>query len=235
MDEGMLRELIIVCAGSFASELASYVRDLQVVGEPVIVRGFVDDHRFESTYEGAPLLGRIEQLRSFLDAHSDSQFSYLSAVGDNWTRRDVVQRVERLRAANLVPWSARHPKAIVGDSVEVGAGVCLAPGAIVTAHVTIGDHCIVNINSSVSHGSVLESFVHVGPSASICGGVTLGEGCCVGAGATVVDDVQVGAWSIIGAGAVVTDDVPAHVTVMGTPARIVQRHRRGMRQPRLAG
>jgi acetyltransferase EpsM len=65
--------------------------------------------------------------------------------------------------------------------------------------------------------------------------VTIGEGCHVGAGATVADGIQVGAWSVIAAGSVVTDDVPSHVTVSGAPARIIQRHGRGLRQPLLAG
>jgi acetyltransferase-like isoleucine patch superfamily enzyme len=87
----------------------------------------------------------------------------------------------------------------------------------------------------VSHDAILAPLVNVNPGASICAGVRLGEGCTVGAGATVTDDVQVGEWSVICPGAVVIDDVPAHVTVEGAPARIVQRHGRGARQPSIAG
>jgi acetyltransferase EpsM len=235
MEPSVPRQLIVVCAGGHASELAAYIRDRQIVGGPIFVRGFVDDHRFEPTYEGAPILGGIEQLGAFLLAHPDDQFSYITAVGDNRARADVVRRVERLGAANLTPWTAQHATAIVGDTVEVGAGTCLGPGAIVTANVTIGEHCILNANSSVSHGSELARFVNVNPGASICADVTLGEGCYIGAGATVTGDVQIGAWSVIGAGSVVTEDVPAHVTVVGAPARIVQRHGRGMRQTTLVG
>jgi sugar O-acyltransferase (sialic acid O-acetyltransferase NeuD family) len=229
------RPLVIVCAGGFASELASYVHSLQVDGEPMYVRGFVDDHRFESSFEGAPLLGGIDELGIYLAAHPDEAFWYVAAVGDNRTRAEVVRRVERLDAKNLQPVTIRHATAVIGADAEIGVGTCIGPGAIVTAHVRIGDYGIVNTNSSTSHGSSLGAFVHVAPGASICSGVTIEEGCYVGAGATVADDVMVGAWSVIGAGSVVTENVPARVTVMGAPARIVQRHGRSPRLPMLAG
>lgn len=235
MVEITARPLIVVCAGGHASELASAIRDLQIAGGPVQIQGFVDDHRFESTFEGAPLIGGIDRLGAFLNLHAEEQFWYIAAIGDNRARAAVVRRVEGLGASNLSAWTARHVSALVGDTVQVGVGSRLGPGAIVTARVTIGDHCIVNANSSVSHDVEIASFVNVGPGAAICGGVTIGEGAYVGAGATVADGVHVGAWSVIGVGAVVSGDVPAHVTVDGSPARIVQRHGRGIRQATLAG
>jgi acetyltransferase EpsM len=235
MVESVLRPLIIVCAGGHAAELASYVRALQIVGEPIFLRGFVDDHRFESTFEDTPLLGGIPSLGNFLADHPTEQFSYITAVGDNRTRADMVRRVQCLEAPNLSPWTIRHATATVGDTVHIGAGTCLGPGVIVTARVTIGEHCVLDANSSVSHDSEIGSYVNVNPGASICSDVTIADGCSIGAGATIADGVQVGRWSVIGAGAVVSEDVPAHVTVVGSPARIVQRHGRGTRLATFVG
>ncbi|MCC6179757.1 MAG: NeuD/PglB/VioB family sugar acetyltransferase [Chloroflexi bacterium] len=235
MDENISRALIVVGAGGHAREVASYVRTLQAEGEPIILCGFVDDHRFDDTYEGAPLLGGVEQLGDYLRAHRDVAFSYMTAVGDNRVRARLVRRVEGLGAENLRAWTMRHPLATIGDPVSVGVGTCIAPGAIVTAHVTIGEHCIVNVGSSISHDTAVASFVNVNPGAAICGSATLGEGCFIGASATVIDNVRIGEWSVVGAGAVVIDDVPSHVTVVGVPARIIQRHGRGVRVPPLAG
>jgi acetyltransferase EpsM len=230
MDERAVLRLVIVCAGGRASEVASYLRDLQIAGQETVVLGYVDDHRFDTTFEGAPILGGIAQLGELLDRYQDQQIHYLTAISDNRTRADLVRRIEGLGAANLLPWTLCHPTAIVGQSVAIGAGTCIAPSAVITAHATIGEHCTVNVMSSISHDTVLESFVNVDSGVSIGSHVTLGQGSFVGAGATVTGDVQVGEWSVIAAGSVVTDDVPSHVTVAGAPARIVQRHGRGARQ-----
>lgn len=235
MVENTARPLIIIGAGGHASELAASIRDNQIVGGPLDVRGYVDDHRFESMFEGAPLLGGVDRLRAFLALHEDEQFWYLVTIGENRTRAAIDRRVERLGAENISPWTARHVTAVVGDTVRIGVGSRIGPGAVITSRVTIGDHGIVSANSSVSHDVEIGSFAHVGPGAAICSGAIIGEGCHIGAGATIADGVLVGAWSVVGAGAVVSEDVPAHVTVDGVPARIVHRHGRGMRQTTLAG
>src|SRR5581483_1136837 len=200
-EEGMAqdspRQLIVVCAGGHAREVASYVRDLQAAGEQIVVRAFVDDHRFDSVFEGAPILGGLVHLRSFLSEHADAQFSYITAIRDNRARAKLIRRLDDLGALNLEPWTARHPTAIVGDAVQIGPGTCIAPGVIVTTGVTIGAHSILNVHSSVSHDASIGPLVNVSPGASICAGVTLGEGCTVGAGATVTDGIQVGEWSVI--------------------------------------
>lgn len=229
------RSLFVVCAGALASDIASYVRHRQTVGEPTHISGFVDDHRFEPRFEGAPLLGGIADFGAFLKAHADETVWYIAAVGANRTRAEVVRRLERLEAPNLKPMSIIHRAAVFAEDTPIGAGSLIGPGAVVTSHVTLGDHGVLSANCSVSHGASLAAFVHVAPGASVCSGVMVQEGGYIGAGATVANNIVVGAWSVIEAGAVVTENVPAHVTVSGSPARIVQRHARHTRFPMIAG
>ena len=227
--------LIVVCAGGHASEIASYVRELRSLGQSITIHGFVDDYRFDTSFEGAPILGRVEHLGEFLEVRHEFRFIYLTAIRDNRARAEVVRRIEAYGSTNLVPWTFRHPTAVVGDAVEIGVGTFIAPGAVITTNVSIGEHCILNIGCSVSHDSTIHSFVNIDSGVTIGRRVTLGTGCSIGTGATIADNVQVGEWSVVGAGAVVDDDVPARVTVAGVPARIIQRHGRGIRHSRLAG
>jgi acetyltransferase-like isoleucine patch superfamily enzyme len=53
-------------------------------------------------------------------------------------------------------------------------------------------------------------------------GVRVGRDAVLGASVVVLPGVVIGEGAIIGAGAVVLEDVPAHVTMVGNPARSVR-------------
>lgn len=53
--------------------------------------------------------------------------------------------------------------------------------------------------------------------------ITIGREVWIGGGAIVLSGVCIGDGAIVGAGAVVTRDVPAEATVVGNPARLLQR------------
>ncbi len=51
----------------------------------------------------------------------------------------------------------------------------------------------------------------------------VGEGAAVGSAAVILGGVQIGNGAMVGAGSVVTRDVPAGATVVGNPAREIER------------
>lgn len=214
---------MVIGAGGHAAEVCSYVAEVAHAGEPVRLLGCLDDNLPAGRSRGLDVLGDLAILDDLLRS-TGNRLRAITAVGDNPTRRQLVERVDRAAGGRLRWWTLRHPAARVGSDAVVADGVLLAPGSIVTARVRVGSHVIVNVNASVSHDSALGDYVNVNPGAVIAGNARLGEGCYVGAGATVIDRITVGEWSIVGAGAAVVRDVPAHVTVVGVPARIIKAH-----------
>ncbi len=97
-----------------------------------------------------------------------------------------------------------YQHASIGPEVRIGEGAVVFMGAIIGHESRIGDHCIVAGNA------VLNARVR------------LGEGVYIGSNAVVLPEVEIGDDAVIGAGALVIDNVPAHATVVGGIADVLQ-------------
>lgn len=142
------------------------------------------------------------------------------AVGDNVARQRVAQRC---LDAGLVLTTAVSRYAMLSRTATIGAGAAILPGAVVNAATTIGEGTIVNTNASVDHDGSVGQYVHIAPGVAIGGTVTIGDLAMIGTGARVLPGLTVGERATVGAGAVVRHDVPAGVTVVGVPARPIER------------
>jgi sugar O-acyltransferase (sialic acid O-acetyltransferase NeuD family) len=135
-------------------------------------------------------------------------------------RRDYV---ERLIAEGRHLLTVIHPKAIVSPSAVIEEGCVILAGAVIGAGARIGRGTVINRASSVGHHTVIGPWSFVGPGAAVAGEITMGEQVHVAVGATVRDDLNVGDRAVIGAGAAAVKDVPADTTVVGVPARRMER------------
>jgi sugar O-acyltransferase (sialic acid O-acetyltransferase NeuD family) len=215
-------DVVIIGAGGHGSELYSYIQDLAAAGKAINFAGFIDENKPCGPWNGTKVLGGFEELGALARRDTNSVTHYITAVGNNRIRSELVEKVEGLGWDNLAPWVLQHPDAKIGYGVEIGEGACLAPGSVITTNVRIGKHCIINVNASISHDSHIGDFCNINPGVVIAGNVRLGVGCYIGAGATVIDKITIGDWAIIGAGAVVVADIPSRVTAVGVPAKVIK-------------
>jgi len=220
---GEYRRVVVLGAGGHAKELLSYFNDLRASGCPIEVVGLLDDNQAVGQFVGGVgVAGKITEVVRVASELRGRHF--ITAFGDNAVRKRCVQKLVELTGSRLVACQLAHPTAVIGQSVAIGEGTCLAPGCVITTRVSVGKHCILNVRSSVSHDSEIGDFVNINPAATVCGMVKIGEGAYIGASATIIDHVSVGEWSVIGAGAVVIEDIPPNVTAVGVPARIIRHH-----------
>lgn len=151
---------------------------------------------------------------------SDVATAFCVAIGDNATRR---RYGDELTQSGQSLTQAISASSVVSRTAVLGAGVQLIAGAVVNAATTLGTGVIVNTNASVDHDCSIGDYVHIGPGAVLGGGVTVGDGVLIGLGSRVLPGVSVGAGAIVGGGAVVVRDVDAGATVVGVPARPIER------------
>jgi sugar O-acyltransferase (sialic acid O-acetyltransferase NeuD family) len=176
-----------------------------------VIEAFYDDNSqiYNTNFNGYNVIGPIEKL---------TNKNAIIAIGNNKIRKEISNRVNKVNWKTLI-----HNATIISENVVIGNGSLIVAGAILQTCTIIGKHCIVNTNASIDHDCVINDFVHISPSATLCGNVAIGEGTHIGAGATIIPNIKIGKWCVIGAGAVITKDVPDYSLVIGIPGKIIKR------------
>lgn len=147
------------------------------------------------------------------------------AIADAPVREKLM---ERCTNASVPICEIRASNAVIGDDVLIGEGSILQPFSSITSNVRIGRGFHANIYSYVAHDCIIGDFVTLAPGAKCNGNVHIHDHAYVGTGAilrqgTAENPLVVGAGAVIGMGAVVTKNVPPGETVVGNPARLLQK------------
>lgn len=185
------------------------------------VVGFIDSFKKKGTeHDGYKVLGNEFDLPLLSEEYN--LFGGIIAIGDNWTRSLLVDRISKI-LPEFSYFSAIHPNAVLGKNVQVGSGTVIMPGVVVNAKSMIGNHCILNTSSSLDHDGFMNSFSSLAPNVCAGGNVTLGKCSAVCLGANVIENVVIGSHTIIGAGSVVLENIQDYVLVYGSPAKVIRK------------
>lgn len=176
---------------------------------------FIDDGLSGTAINGQPLL----TWDAFLTRNAPSR-SVALAIADSTIRERLARRS---KLAGVPLQSIRAASVVEMDDVQLAEGACLSPFVTLTSNIRIGRCFHANLYSYVEHDSVIGDFVTLAPGAKINGAVTVGDHAYIGSGAVIRQGLTIGAGAVVGMGAVVTRDVPAGVTVVGNPARVLER------------
>jgi len=110
---------------------------------------------------------------------------------------------------------------VLGDDVEIYPFVDISSGTREPTRIGAGTK--INALAKIGHNVEIGEHCIIGTGAVICGGAKLGNWVWVSPGALIRGDVTVGDEAFVGMGAVVVKDVPSGVTVVGNPARILNK------------
>lgn len=208
-------DIIILGVNGNCIDTAETIELLQRQGQPLRVRGFLDDDEtlHGQAVAGYPVLGPIAIASEFPAA------SFVCGIGSPRS----FGRKPTLVAAAAVPaerWATIvHPAVAVSPSARLGHGTVLLAHCSVGANARIGNHVMVLQNTVISHDAVVGDYSAVATGVCVSGLVEIGANCYLGSHATIRERLRVGPRTLVGMGAVVTADIPCDAVVMGNPAR----------------
>ncbi|MEL4242485.1 acetyltransferase [Shewanella xiamenensis] len=203
-----MKKLIVVGGGGFAKEVIWLANDCGYH-----VYGVLDDNTLVHGKRilDVPILGYVSDWASYSDCE------FIVAIGSPRTRKLVVEKMNTLgipEFATLV-----HPTVIKSNQVTFDIGCMVCAGMVFTVEITVGKHCIFNINGTVGHETQVGDYVTIAPIVAISGNVNLQDCVEVGTGASIRQGVTLSKGAMLGMGGVLTKNIPENYIYAGNPAK----------------
>lgn len=195
------------------------------------ILGFIDSFKKKgSKINGYSILGSEYDLPYLKEKYN--LLGGIVAIGDNWIRKMIVDRILKI-VPDFCFVTAVHPSTTIGIGVELGRGTAVLPGVTINANSLVGEHCILNTNSSLDHDGFMTDFSSLAPNVCAGGNFILGEGSAVCLGSNIIENITIGRHSIVGAGSLVVGNIENHVVAYGAPAKKIRTRVAG--EPYLSG
>ena len=203
-----MKNLIIVGGGGFAKEVIWLAREcgFNVVG--------VLDDAFECLglkTSDVEIVGKVDAWLKYQDC------SFVVAIGSPRTRGKVVDKMNALGKPDFA--TLIHPNVKMSNFVQIGEGVLICAGTILTVDIKVGSHVILNLNVTVGHESIIGDYVTVAPMVAVSGNVCLEDYTEVGTGASIRQGLKLHRGSMLGMGSVLTKEIPQNTIFAGNPAK----------------
>jgi sugar O-acyltransferase (sialic acid O-acetyltransferase NeuD family) len=206
-----MKPIIFIGSGAVASEVISYLEDIQTQN-PItkfVIHGFLndseDDFKLKSqkyAFEGS-FLGPISQHKF------SNNYSYIFGFASPEGKFKISERVDlyNLDFPNII-----HPSVVISKSVNLGKGNIIYPNSVIGPNAKIGNFNLVTSYSFISHDCVIGDYNFLS-TAGIAGNVLIGDRNFFGIRSTIIPSIQIGNDNLIQAGMVIDKNVTDNETI----------------------
>ena len=211
-----MKDLVIIGAGGFGSEVAIIVNEINDVEPTWNFLGYVDDARTpgEITPEGYEVLGNLDYL---LEREDKPYFTI--AIANSEARERIAARCKAagLPAATIIPHET-----IIGPCCVIGEGTIISRGVVLSAHVKLGAFCVLNSFCNIGHDAVVDDYTSIMSDSLIAGDTYIGKYNYFGLRCTMINGVKTTDHCTVGACACVVKDAVEPGTYVGVPAKLIK-------------
>lgn len=181
---------------------------------------FIDDSGAGTSLNGYQVLSYKDFLK-----YPDQKKAVTIAIANSQVREKLVKRLTEDQIQHL---NIHASNTVILDEVQIGEGSLLCPFTCLTSNIKIGKFFHANIYSYVAHDCVIGDYVTFAPGVKCNGNIHIEDHAYIGTGAVIKQGTPdkplvIGKGAVVGMGAVVTKSVPPGVTVIGNPARILEK------------
>jgi sugar O-acyltransferase (sialic acid O-acetyltransferase NeuD family) len=206
---------VIVFGSGQIGRLAASI--LKQCGEEVV--GFVDDspENHGNLVDGVEVIGSRDALKGL------PSIKVCNGVGTIKARKAVSNWLEEQGVETV---NAVHPSVVISPETEIGRNVMIGSACNFFGPVSIGDGCYIGPSVTVSHDTSIGKYCLLSVGTVVGARVDVGNEVFIGTASTLLPTgfgelarLQVSDGATIGAGALVIRNVAAGATVVGRPAK----------------
>ena len=192
--------------------IAENVRNYELV--------FIDDGEVRDQINGH----QVYSFEAFLELKAADKYVAI-AIANSDIREKLTQKIDLY---NLKHWSVSASTTVCMDEVQIGEGAILCNYVHFTSNIKVGKFFHANYFGYVAHDCIIGDYVTFAPGVKCNGNIHIEDHAYIGTGAVIKQGTPdkplvIGKGAVVGMGAVVTKSVPAGVTVIGNPARILEK------------
>lgn len=209
-----MKKILLLGGGGHCASVADTLLRTNEYGEI----GIVVNEVMKPLFGVIPVVGCDDDLQKLFEEGYHYAFITLGSIGDTKIREKLYMKISEMdfKVPNII-----DPSATVSKNCNIMAGVFIGKNATVNARSIIGECAIINTAAVIEHDCNVGPFVHISPSATLCGQVTVGPSTHIGSGAIVKQGINIGSHSIVGMGSVVLNDIGDNVVAYGNPCKEV--------------